>query len=72
MRIDVYLAQNGHAESRNKASKLIEAGCVQLDGRTFTKTSEEIDETLTHAVCIERQDSYVGRGGHKKYQNLLN
>ncbi|MBQ7358402.1 MAG: TlyA family RNA methyltransferase [Clostridia bacterium] len=65
MRIDIYLTQNGYAESRNKASKLIDGGLVGVDGRTVTKPSEEIDEDIPHSVTIKEHDGFVGRGGKK-------
>lgn len=65
MRIDIYLTQNGYAESRNKASKLIDGGLVGVDGRTVTKPSEEIDESIPHDVTIYEHDEFVGRGGKK-------
>ena len=65
MRIDLYLSQKGFCESRNKASRLIDAGLVTLDGRTVQKPSEEIDETAEHNVEIKKDNDFVGRGGLK-------
>ncbi len=65
MRIDLYLSQKGFCESRNKASRLIDAGLVVVDGRTVLKSSEEIDESAEHSVKIEKDNDFVGRGGLK-------
>ena len=67
MRIDVYLVNNSHAESRQKAQRLIKSGCVKIDGRVITKTSEELDDAASHSVEISENESekYVSRGGLK-------
>ncbi len=65
MRIDLYLSQKGFCESRNKASRLIDAGLVSVDGRTVLKSSEEIDEGAEHRVEIQKDNDFVGRGGLK-------
>ena len=65
MRADVYLTQNGFAESRNKASRLIEQGLVTVDGQNVKKVSEDIDEAIPHKIEIKEHDSFVGRGAIK-------
>ena len=67
MRADVYLFQNGHAESREQARRLIEAGAVSLDGATVKKPSVPIDESVPHTLTVSKPASerYVGRGGLK-------
>ena len=67
MRADVYLFQNGHAESREQARRLIEAGAVMLDGVAIKKPSAPIDENVPHIVTVEvpASERYVGRGGLK-------
>lgn len=67
MRADVYLFQNGHAESREQARRLIEAGAVVLDGAAVRKPSMPVDEQQAHTVTVSRPASerYVGRGGLK-------
>lgn len=65
MRIDVYLSQNGYADSRTRAQSLIAAGLVCLDGKTVRRPSEEVDESVPHALEIQRDIPYVGRGGCK-------
>lgn len=65
MRIDVYLAKNGHTQSRTRAQQLIEEGKVKLDGITVLRSREEVDETLPHTLEIAQDDGFVGRGGYK-------
>ncbi len=65
MRIDVYLAANGHAQSRKKAQDLIDAGAVFVDGAQIKKSSEHINESIEHDVRIEQVFKYVSRGGMK-------
>lgn len=64
MRADVYLAQHGHAPSREQARRLIAGGCVTLDGRTLRKPAEEVTDG-THRVEVRDAMPYVGRGGLK-------
>lgn len=64
MRVDTYLSQNGYAESRTRAARLISEGKVILDGKTVQKASEEIGEGV-HVVEITETDLFVGRGGLK-------
>ena len=56
---------NRHAESRQKAQRLIKEGSVLVDGKTLTKASEDIDESTEHMVVILSEERYVGRGGLK-------
>ena len=66
MRADLYLTQNGYADSRTLAQKLIAEGAVTLDGRILQKASEDIpegDHTVTVAATADTR--YVGRGGLK-------
>ncbi|MBO4979044.1 MAG: TlyA family RNA methyltransferase [Clostridia bacterium] len=65
MRLDVYLAEQGYADSRTRARGLIEEGAVTLDGRTALKASMGVDETVAHTVTVENTQKYVGRGGLK-------
>ena len=64
MRIDVYLVENGHCESRNKAARLIGEGKILLDGKCVTKPSQDVSDG-EHTVEITEADKYVGRGGLK-------
>ena len=67
MRLDVYLVENGLAESRQKAQRLIKNGCVSIDGHKMDKPSADIDATLEiHISVTETEDErYVSRGGLK-------
>ena len=65
MRADVYLTQQGHAPSREKARRLIEEGKVRLDGAPLTKASAPVDETQPHLVELTEPPKYVSRGGLK-------
>lgn len=65
MRIDLYLFENGYAESRQKAKAYIEKGSVSVDGRSVSKPSEVIDESIPHTVTVSNTEKYVGRGGYK-------
>ena len=64
MRADTFLAQEGYAESRTRAARLISEGKIIIDGKTVQKASEEIAEG-EHTVEITKEDLYVGRGGLK-------
>lgn len=66
MRIDLYLVQNGYADSRTLAQKLIADGAVTVDGRVVRKPSEDISE-VAHTVTVVATDDtrFVGRGGLK-------
>ena len=66
MRADLYLTQQGHADSRTLAQKLIADGAVTVDGRTLKKASEDIPEgEHTVTVTATADTRYVGRGGLK-------
>lgn len=65
MRLDVFLAANGYADSRTQAHKLIEDGAVSLDGRIADKASLTVDENQSVNVQITNRQKYVSRGGFK-------
>ncbi len=65
IRIDVFLAQNGFAKSRESARRSIEAGLVTVDGLAIKKASIKIDESIEHKVVCTDSLPYVGRGGLK-------
>ena len=62
MRLDLYLARNGYAQSRERARRLILSGSVSVDGVTAEKPSEEVEGTPAITV---REETFVGRGGEK-------
>ena len=56
MRLDLYMVQNGYADSRERAKRLILGGAVSLDGRVAKKPAEEIEG------CVEilvREEKFV-------------
>ena len=65
MRIDIYLAEAGYAQSRKKAQDLIKEEAVVIDGKRVKKASEPINESVEHDVVIEQVFKYVSRGGMK-------
>lgn len=62
-RIDVYLSENGLAESREKARALIIAGEVSVDGKMCSKASTIV--TPKQNVTVKQNDAFVSRGGKK-------
>ena len=64
MRLDKYLTEEGYAESRTRAARLIESGKVKVDGKTITKASFEVSDGAV--ISVEADDCpYVSRGGLK-------
>ena len=63
-RLDVYLTEQGHAETRSKAQALIMAGLVYVDGQKVDKpgfsVTEEQSVEVRGSAC-----PYVSRGGLK-------
>jgi 23S rRNA (cytidine1920-2'-O)/16S rRNA (cytidine1409-2'-O)-methyltransferase len=62
-RLDVWLAEHGLAESREKAQALVMAGRVRVDGQPASKPGTRVKEGA--AVSVERGPSHVGRGARK-------
>lgn len=64
MRLDVYLAESGLADSRTDAKNFILAGAVQVNGNIVNKPSYEVfgDETF---IVDRSSKKYVSRGGVK-------
>lgn len=62
-RLDVFLARHGHAESREKAQRLIRAGKVRVDGQLFSKPNTTVAEGAE--ITIEQPPRFVSRGGEK-------
>lgn len=64
MRLDVYLTENGHADSRQRAKVLIAGGCVSVNGREATKPALDVKEG--DAVLVSGDPiGYVSRGALK-------
>jgi 23S rRNA (cytidine1920-2'-O)/16S rRNA (cytidine1409-2'-O)-methyltransferase len=62
-RLDVWLAQQGLAESREKAQALVMAGRVRVDGQRAEKPGAPVREGA--AVSVEAGPAHVGRGALK-------
>ncbi|MCI5043050.1 MAG: TlyA family RNA methyltransferase [Aquisalinus sp.] len=63
-RLDIYLVEKGHCDSRARAQAAIKAGRVRLNGIAATKPSQSVGDT--DDVIFEGQAfEYVSRGGLK-------
>ena len=62
-RLDVWLAEHGLAESREKAQALVMAGRVTVDGRKSAKPGSRVRDGA--AVVVEAGPGHVGRGALK-------
>jgi 23S rRNA (cytidine1920-2'-O)/16S rRNA (cytidine1409-2'-O)-methyltransferase len=62
-RLDVWLTEHGHAESREKAQALVMAGRVRVDGAPVTKPGTRVRESS--AVLVAAGPAHVGRGARK-------
>jgi 23S rRNA (cytidine1920-2'-O)/16S rRNA (cytidine1409-2'-O)-methyltransferase len=62
-RLDVWLAENGLADSREKAQALVMAGRVSVDGAPATKPGARVRESS--AVVVAPGPAHVGRGALK-------
>ena len=62
-RLDVWLAEHGLAESREKAQALVMARRVRVDGAPVTKPGTRVREGA--AVSVEPGPAHVGRGALK-------
>jgi len=65
MRLDIYLTQNGFADSRTKAKAILEENRVSVNGKSITKASFDVSETDKVEVIPSEKTEYVGRGGFK-------
>jgi 23S rRNA (cytidine1920-2'-O)/16S rRNA (cytidine1409-2'-O)-methyltransferase len=62
-RLDVWLAEHGLAESREKAQAIVMAGRVRVDGQPATKPGTRVREGS--AVTVDEGPKHVGRGALK-------
>lgn len=62
-RIDVYMAQNGLAESRSKAQAMIANGFVILNGKKVLRPSTTVSDS--DEITVTEQLKFVSRGGEK-------
>ena len=66
MRIDVYLTEQGFAESRQKAKNMLEAGNIFINGEQVRKASFRIPDGEEPVVEVRGEVMpYVSRGGLK-------
>ena len=63
MRIDVYMTENGLAESRSRAQAMIAEGFVLLNGKAVKKPSVAVNDGDT--VTVTEKLRFVSRGGEK-------
>ncbi len=63
LRLDVWLAEHGLAESREKAQALVMAGRVRVDGAPATKPGARVRGDSS--VSVEPGPAHVGRGALK-------
>ncbi len=63
MRLDQYIKEKFHIQSRNKATELIKAGKIKIDGKIITKQSYEVNETSK--IEILEDDFFVSRAAYK-------
>lgn len=63
MRIDQYLKENFNIQSRNKASELIKANKIKVNGKIITKPSLDVDENSL--IEILEEDFFVSRAAYK-------
>lgn len=69
IRLDQRVVQLGLVESREKAQRLILAGCVKVNDRVETKSSHIVSEEAV--VALVEQERFVGRGGEKLEEAFL-
>jgi 23S rRNA (cytidine1920-2'-O)/16S rRNA (cytidine1409-2'-O)-methyltransferase len=62
-RLDVWLAEHGLAESREKAQALVMAGRVRVDGQPAAKPGARVKDGAS--VSVETGPGHVGRGALK-------
>ncbi len=63
MRLDKALYERGLAQSRSRASLLIDGGDVAVNGRTVTKCAFDVSDS--DEISVNDSIGYVGRGGLK-------
>ena len=65
MRLDKFLAEHGLVASRTLAAKLIDAGCVSVNGKIVYKASQPVHRDDDVLVQESPLTEYVSRAGHK-------
>lgn len=64
MRLDLYLVEKGHFDSRNKAQTAISNEAILVDGKLITKANFDVQEDSLIQI-IKESCPYVSRGGLK-------
>ena len=64
MRLDVFLTENGHADSRQRAKGLIVGGYVKVNDKIITKAAFDVAETDLVVVSGD-PIGFVSRGALK-------
>jgi 23S rRNA (cytidine1920-2'-O)/16S rRNA (cytidine1409-2'-O)-methyltransferase len=62
-RLDVFLAENGMAESRSAAQRMVMAGSVRINGQVALKPAVTVVDS--DAVTVDQPPLFVSRGGEK-------
>lgn len=62
-RLDIFMADTGLCESREKAQRLIMAGVVRVNGQKAAKPSQKVEPDAV--IELEKEAPYVSRGGLK-------
>ncbi len=65
MRLDTYLFENSHFDSRSKAHSAITDGRISVNGIKIIKPAYEICDGDVVEVSQSTSHEFVGRGGHK-------
>ena len=63
LRLDVWLVNNGHFESRQQAQRAIQAGEVLIDDKVIDKPGTQVSGNFD--VRVKARPAYVSRGGEK-------
>ena len=72
MRLDLFLFEEGYAQSRTEAKGLIEGGFVFINGRAVYKPSFDVAPDTEYEIRVDRSErKYVSRGGLKLEGALL-
>lgn len=65
MRIDVFLFENGLAESRTEAKRLVLSGAVMASGKVISKPSYDYNASASELSVDKSVIKYASRGGFK-------
>lgn len=71
MRLDVFLYENGYADSRTEAKLFITSCAVTVNGKVINKPSFDVTDASPEITVDRSQRKYVSRGGFKLEGALL-